>query len=146
MGPPPKPSSPAGHIVPEVLGTPPGPPPKPKAPKLRSSPWQTNPPEGAKPETKEAVVNDLPTGTRPPPPPPKKPTTEKPSVPKSATVFMPTMLRTKQVSQVAGGVLQATSASLAKDKRAKLLASEVPRVSERTRIDDAFEDFMREVG
>merc|ERR1719401_911488 len=143
-GPPPKPSIPPVSSVPEKLGQPPGPPPKPKAP--RAQPHSSGAASTEGHASREMVTSELPPGARPPPPPPKKPVMEKPMASRASTVFTPTTLRTKKVSQVAGSVLQATSASLSMDKRKNLIASEAPRVSEPATMDDAFQDFMREVG
>ncbi|CAK8992106.1 Copia protein, partial [Durusdinium trenchii] len=56
-----------------------------------------------------------------------------------ATRFMPTTLRTKKPSQVAGGVLQASSASLSQENRKKVLLREAPKVAEKLDIEDAFQ-------
>mmetsp|Transcript_33172 Transcript_33172/g.94308 ORF Transcript_33172/g.94308 Transcript_33172/m.94308 type:complete len:81 (+) Transcript_33172:3-245(+) len=65
---------------------------------------------------------------------------------KAATAFVPTALRTKRASQLAGGVLQVSSASLSQEKRQKTLFSEAPKVKEKIDMDDAFEALMKEVG
>lgn len=131
-GPPPKPKP-----ATPTTGTPPGPPPKPKA-KLPPQEKAPGPP------AKAATDGGLPAGAKPPPPPPKKPAIA--AATRAANMFMPTTLRTKKPSQVAGGVLQATSSSLSMDKRKNLLATEVPRVREAVNVDDAFQDFMSELG
>jgi len=58
---------------------------------------------------------------------------------------MPTTLRTKKPSQVAGGVLQASSASLSQENRKKLLLREAPKVAEKMDIEGAFQDFMHQL-
>jgi len=60
--------------------------------------------------------------------------------------FVPTTLRTKKPSQLAGGALQVSSSSLSMEKRQHLVATEVPRVAEKMNMDDAFADFMDEIG
>lgn len=90
-----------------------------------------------------------------PPPPPKKPSGPGGAAAagrppgaqgiKAATAFVPTALRTKRPSQVAGGVLQVSSASLSQEKRKQLLFTEVPTVAEKVNVDDAFQEFMKEL-
>ena len=43
-------------------------------------------------------------------------------------------------------MLQATSASLSMGFRKNLISSETPRVSEKVDMDDAFDDFMDQIG
>lgn len=97
--------------------------------------------------SKDNAVSDLPAGAKAPPPPPKKPAVKPPPTQsRASTFFVPTALRSKKPSQVAGGVLQASSASLVLDNRKKTVASEVPRVADPVNVDDAFADFMKEIG
>ncbi|CAK8992177.1 Copia protein, partial [Durusdinium trenchii] len=102
---------------------PPGPPPKVGAgADVRKAPPSTG------------GLQDLPPNVKPPPPPPKKAAGGE-----AATRFMPTTLRTKKPSQVAGGVLQASSASLSQENRKKVLLREAPKVAEKLDIEDAFQ-------
>lgn len=147
-GPPPeammkqRPPGPPNAGLQKVAGTPPGPPPK--------NPSQGGPGPGMRPPGPPPKVNtgELPKGAKPPPPPPKTaagaagsaaPATKPLN---AATRFMPTTLKTKKPSQVAGGVLQASSASLSQDARKRLLFTEAPKVAEKVNIEDAFQDFM----
>jgi len=127
----------------------PGPPPKPQrtAPAASSSSAASSAAPAARPSSDNAI-RDLPAGAKAPPPPPKKPAVKAPAVQsRASTFFVPTALRSKKASQVAGGVLQVSSASLAMDNRKKQpVLSEVPRVAEPVNMDDAFADFMKEVG
>lgn len=81
-----------------------------------------------------------------PPPPPKTASGPKTASRAAALAFMPTTLRTKRVSQVAGGVVQVSSSSLSLEKRKNLLFSEKPKVAEKVDMDDEFAAFMDEVG
>lgn len=104
-------------VVPEVMGVS-GP--VPKRPEDAALPQR---PERPPPPPKKAIfagdvppkhppaqkAQEMPLNAKPPPPPPKK--AAGPPKAAAATRFMPTTLRTKKPSQVAGGVLQASSAS-----------------------------------
>lgn len=120
---------------------PPGPPPKPKA----KAPLAEADREKAAPAPQS--VADLPAGAKAPPPPPKKAATGPPNkVPKAATLFTPTALRSKKPSQIAGGVVQVSSASLSQEARKRVLSTEKPAVAERVDMDEAFDQFMAELG
>jgi len=111
---------------------PPGPPPK--------APQQANGfADVQKKHPPPKAAQEMPSNAKPPPPPPKKAPA---GAPGAATRFMPTTLRTKKPSQVAGGVLQASSASLSQENRKKLLLREAPKVGEKMDIEGAFQDFM----
>jgi len=126
----------AGLCAPVAALRPPGPPGPPTRPSPRTG--------GTVAASPSVTVSDLPAGAKPPPPPPKKAAAPKP-LPKAATFFTPTNLRTKKVSQVAGGVLQASSSSLSMAKRKEVLLREVPTVGQAPSIDDAFKDFMSQM-
>lgn len=144
-GPPPKPASPAPTTLASVGRAPPGPPPKKPQPK-KVEPKKAEPARAESPPRQATAVSELPAGAKAPPPPPKKPAGPAPAALRAATAFMPTTLRTKKPSQVAGGVMQATSSSLSMAKRQNLISTEVPRVSDPVNMDDAFNDFMRDLG
>ncbi|CAE7643629.1 GIP [Symbiodinium pilosum] len=138
-----RPPGPPNAALQKVPGGPPGPPPK--------NPMQATGP-GARPPGPPPKVapGELPPGAKPPPPPPKSKPDAAASQPaakplNAATRFMPTTLRTKKPSQVAGGVLQASSASLSQDSRKRLLFTEAPKVVEKVNIEDAFQDFMHQL-
>jgi len=112
-------------------------------------------PGDAQPPAKKPAIAE---GRKAPPPPPKRPPADagrlkscaaapasSPKVPAAATVFTPTNLRTKKVSQVAGGVLQVSS-SLSHNARKKVLLTETPRMQERVDLDEAYDDLMKELG
>lgn len=97
-------------------------------------------------------------GRKAPPPPPKRPPADggrpkscaaapasSSKVSAAATLFTPTNLRSKKVSQVAGGVLQVSS-SLSQNARKKVLLTETPRMQERVDLDEAYDKLMRELG
>lgn len=118
--------------------TPPGPPP--------GRPRRDDPaPAESAPKSQQPLVSDLPSGAKAPPPPPKL-LAAAPRGPQASTLFTPTTLRTKKPSQVAGGVLQATAASLSMSNRQNLVSTEVPRVTERLDVEDAFSQLMNEIG
>lgn len=115
------------------------------------------PPKTAPPKTPTVAE-----GRKAPPPPAKKQpaadagglksgaaatasATAKRAVPTAATFFTPTNLRTKKVTQVAGGVLQVSS-SLSQDARKKVLLTETPRMQERVDLDEAYDELMKELG
>ncbi|CAE7369104.1 GIP, partial [Symbiodinium natans] len=132
-----RPPGPPNAGLQKATGGPPGPPPK--------NPGQGPAGPGARPPgpPPKAASGELPPGAKPPPPPPKglaqgapKPAAKPLN---AATRFMPTTLRTKKPSQVAGGVLQASSASLSQDARKRLLFTEAPKVAEKVNIEDAFQ-------
>lgn len=127
---------------------PPGPPPKAKA-KAKAAPAEAEPgkPEakakGGKPEPKPPQsIADLPAGAKAPPPPPKKAAAGPTKSLKAATTFTPTALRSKKPSQIAGGVVQVSSASLSQEARKRVLLSEKPAVTERVDMDEAFDELM----
>merc|ERR1740121_1985793 len=123
----------AGFSTPGASLRPPGPPARP------------SPRTGATVVASPSVtISDLPAGAKPPPPPAKKAAAPKP-LPKVATFFTPTNLRTKKVSQVAGGILQVSSSSLFMEKRKSVLLREVPTVGQAPNIDDAYKDFMSQI-
>lgn len=99
----------------------------------------------------ETVVVDLPAGVKAPPPPPKfaamelKSATPEPKGP-NAQAFVPTTLRTKRPSQLAGGAIQVSSASLSQEKRQSTLFQESPAVAGKVDLDDAMTAFLSEVG
>lgn len=138
-------------VVPEVMGVS-GP--VPKRPEDAGFPQR---PERPPPPPKKAIfagdvppkhppaqkAQEMPLNAKPPPPPPKK--AAGPPKAAAATRFMPTTLRTKKPSQVAGGVLQASSASLSQENRKKLLLREAPKVAEKMDIEGAFQDFMHQL-
>merc|ERR1740121_507610 len=123
----------AGFSTPGASLRPPGPPARP------------SPRTGATVVASPSVtISDLPAGAKPPLPPAKKAAAPKP-LPKVATFFTPTNLRTKKVSQVAGGILQVSSSSLSMEKRKSVLLREVPTVGQAPNIDDAYKDFMSQI-
>uniref|UniRef100_A0A7S1RCD8 Uncharacterized protein n=1 Tax=Alexandrium catenella TaxID=2925 RepID=A0A7S1RCD8_ALECA len=125
---------------------PPGPPPKARAKeKAKAAPAEA---EGGKPAPAPQTVADLPSGAKAPPPPPKKASAglaKAKAALKAATLFTPTALRSKKPSQVAGGVVQVSSASLSQEARKRVLFTEKPTVAERVDMDEAFGQFMAEL-
>eukprot|EP00931_Biecheleriopsis_adriatica_P001360 TRINITY_DN10169_c0_g2_i1.p1 TRINITY_DN10169_c0_g2~~TRINITY_DN10169_c0_g2_i1.p1 ORF type:complete len:523 (+),score=159.06 TRINITY_DN10169_c0_g2_i1:81-1649(+) len=149
---PPGPPAKSGCGYPQAASTKQAPPPPPK--KEGGGPRGTEQIGGSSSSSKPAAkaAGEPPPGAKPPPPPPKKAggagpaKPAAPARPNAATMFMPTTLRTKKPSQVAGGVLQASSASLTKEARSKVLFTEAPKVAEKINMDDAFKDFMDAIG
>jgi len=128
---------------------PPGPPPKAKA---KAKAKAAEPPEAEpekpapeKPAPAPQSVADLPAGAKAPPPPPKKAAAGPAKAPRAATFFTPTALRSKKPSQIAGGVVQVSSASLSQEARKRVVATERPAVAERVDMDEAFSQFMAEL-
>mmetsp|Transcript_14227 Transcript_14227/g.28183 ORF Transcript_14227/g.28183 Transcript_14227/m.28183 type:complete len:550 (+) Transcript_14227:42-1691(+) len=140
---PPQVSAPAS-IAATALGQPP-----PASVDLQSPPKMPAVAEGRRAPPPPPKTSAVAEGRKAPPPPPKRPSAgagpaSLPKVSSAATLFTPTNLRTKKVSQVAGGVMQVSS-SLSQDARKRVLLTETPRMQERVDLDEAYDELMKEL-
>mmetsp|Transcript_74 Transcript_74/g.153 ORF Transcript_74/g.153 Transcript_74/m.153 type:complete len:481 (-) Transcript_74:126-1568(-) len=107
------------------------------------------------------TLADLPAGTKPPPPPPKSAPASSggaaaapASAARAALAFVPSVVKTKRISPLAGGAIQVSAASLSQEQRAKTVFREAPTLGPSATAADvakldqdaAFEALMKELG